>query len=67
LYLVLDAEQWTWHTAKVKDLQGRLLRQHVLPKDALECQLNVDVLPAGMYLLEVQHSGGTSVQRFIKQ
>ena len=67
LYLVLDAEQWTWHTAKVKDLQGRLLRQHVLPKDALECQLNVDALPAGMYLLEVQHSGGTSVQRFIKQ
>jgi len=67
LYLVLDAEQWTWHTAKVKDLQGRLLRQHVLPKDALECQLNVEVLPAGMYLLEVQHSGGRSVQRFIKQ
>ena len=67
LYLVLDAEQWTWHTAQVKDLHGRVLRQHVLPKDALECQLNVEVLPAGMYLLEVQHSGGTSVQRFIKQ
>lgn len=67
LYLVLDAEQWTWHLAKVKDLQGRLIMQHALPKDAFESQLNVEALPAGMYLLEVQHSGGTSVQRFIKQ
>lgn len=67
LYLVLDAEQWTWHTAKVKDLQGRLIRQHALPKDAFESELNVGALPAGMYLLEVQHSGGTSMQRFIKQ
>jgi alpha-amylase len=67
LYLVLDAEHWTWHLAKVKDLQGRLIMQHALPKDAFESQLNVEALPAGMYLLEVQHSGGTSVQRFIKQ
>lgn len=67
LYLVLDAAQWSWQTVLVKDLQGRLLWQQALPQDASEATLDVSILPAGMYLLEVVHSGGSSSQRFIKQ
>jgi hypothetical protein len=50
------------------DLQGRLLRQYRVPDGSAprEATLNLDGLPAGIYLVQLIAGGKAGVQKLVK-
>jgi hypothetical protein len=51
---------------EVTDLMGRQLNVHYVQKDK-SCELDVAVLPAGMYILKLQVGSGLVVTRLVKE
>ena len=57
----------SWQRARIRDLQGRLLQVIEAPEDASEWVIRLDDLVSGMYLLELDHPGGTVIERILKR
>lgn len=56
-----------WQHLRLRDLQGRVLLELQAPVDVTELTIPVQHLASGVYLLEVRHGRGTSMQRFVKR
>lgn len=55
-----------WREARIRDIQGRLLRVVKAPYDVNEWVISLDGMLAGIYVLELEHQGGTVVERIVK-
>ncbi|WP_191906998.1 T9SS type A sorting domain-containing protein [Adhaeribacter soli] len=51
----------------ITDLAGRTVLSRALDKGLTMAELQIDNLPAGIYLIKVQQAAGLSVSRFIKE
>jgi alpha-amylase len=67
LYLQWDDATSPWKHITVRDLQGRVLMAAGAPVGDSDMKLSTESLAAGMYVVEVQHAAGSTVQRFVKR
>jgi hypothetical protein len=54
-------------SAKLLDLQGRVVRQWTLPAQQTAVELPLEAVAAGLYLVQVQTTAGTAQQRVAVQ
>lgn len=62
--LCVETGQLTDLSYRILDLTGRMLESGSI---TTEGGININRLPKGIYLISLNHSGGNSVQRFIKR
>lgn len=67
LHLQWDYAESPWYAAKIRDMQGRILMEVQAPTADAEMKLSIESLAAGMYVVEVQHASGSTVERFVKR
>lgn len=67
LYLQWDYVESPWQWVKIRDLQGRVLTEERASADETEMKLSIEALASGIYMVEVQHAMGSTVQRFVKR
>jgi len=67
LHLQWEYNESLWQVVKVRDMQGRVLMEVHAPTADAEMKLSIESLAAGMYVVEVQHASGTTVERFVKR
>jgi Cu/Zn superoxide dismutase len=66
LFIALDGEQNGDVTIKVMDLQGKQMLVNTTSA-AGNAEINVNSLPAGMYILNIETNGVLQIARFVKQ
>lgn len=67
LLITFESEAMSWRELIVRDVHGRMLLRQQADGDAEHASIEIENLPAGLYLLEVVHKGGSKYARFIKQ
>jgi WD40 repeat protein len=66
LFIALDGEQNGDVTIKVMDLQGKQMLVSTTSV-ASNVEINVNSLPAGVYILNIETNGVLQIARFVKQ
>jgi hypothetical protein len=66
IYLQLSNQKRLAGQVTIYTLQGCLIQQAATQPGQNKIQLNIENLPAGMYLVELQTTEGRTVQRFLK-
>ncbi|MEZ4774981.1 MAG: T9SS type A sorting domain-containing protein [Bacteroidia bacterium] len=64
MYVETDLPFWEKSTLRMRDIQGKVWHQSEI-NSATKFKLDISTLPAGMYLVELEHAAGREVQKVI--